>query len=40
MPDRSTSTDALSRGLRELRDAAGLRQIDAAELSGLSCDRR
>jgi len=36
MADRSTGHDALSRRLRELRAAAALRQVDAAELSGIS----
>lgn len=36
MPDRSTGGDALSRKLRELRAAAGLRQVDAAEQAGIS----
>jgi len=36
MPARSTGGDALSRTLRELRDAAGLRQVDAAQRAGVS----
>jgi len=36
MPDASIGSDALSRTLRELRDAAGLRQIDAATQAGIS----
>ena len=36
MPSRSTGGDALSRKLRELREAAGLRQIDAAKQAGIS----
>jgi transcriptional regulator with XRE-family HTH domain len=36
MPDGSTGSDALSRTLRELRDAAGLRQVDAATQAGIS----
>ena len=36
MTDRSAGSDPLSRTLRELRDAAGLRQIDAAQQTGIS----
>lgn len=36
MPARSTGGDALSRTLQQLRDNAGLRQIDAAERTGFS----
>ena len=36
MPDRSTSGDTLSRKLRELRQAAGFRQVDAARQGGIS----
>jgi transcriptional regulator with XRE-family HTH domain len=36
MPARSTGGDALSRTLRELREAAGFRQVDAAERAGVS----
>lgn len=36
MPNRSTGGDALSRKLRELREAAGLRQVDAAKQAGIS----
>ncbi|HET9257944.1 MAG TPA: helix-turn-helix transcriptional regulator [Pseudonocardiaceae bacterium] len=36
MPGRSTGSDALSRRLRELRGAAGLRQVDAASRAGIS----
>ncbi|WP_037081222.1 helix-turn-helix domain-containing protein [Pseudonocardia spinosispora] len=36
MPDRSGGRDELSRRLRELRDAAGLRQVDATGESGIS----
>lgn len=36
MPNRSTGGDALSRELRELREAAGLRQVDAAKQAGIS----
>ncbi len=36
MPNRSTGGDVLSRKLRELREAAGLRQVDAAKQGGIS----
>lgn len=36
MPDRSSGRDLLSRKLRDLRTAAELRQVDAAELAGTS----
>jgi transcriptional regulator with XRE-family HTH domain len=36
MPDRSTGGNTLSRKLRELREAAGLRQVDAAKQAGIS----
>ena len=36
MPARSTGGDVLSRTLQQLRDAAGLRQVDAAERTGFS----
>lgn len=36
MPDRSASGDTLSRKMRELRKAAGFRQVDAAKQAGIS----
>lgn len=36
MPDRTSGGDTLSRKLRELRGAAGLRQVDAAKQAGIS----
>lgn len=36
MPDRSTGGYPLSRKLRELREAAGLRQVDAAKQAAIS----
>ncbi|MGH3857430.1 MAG: helix-turn-helix domain-containing protein [Pseudonocardiaceae bacterium] len=36
MPARSTGGDALSRTLQQLRDDAGLRQVDTAERTGFS----
>ncbi|MGH3845008.1 MAG: helix-turn-helix domain-containing protein [Pseudonocardiaceae bacterium] len=36
MPDRSTGGDTLSQKLRELREAARLRQVDAAKQAGIS----
>lgn len=36
MPDRSSAGDTLSRKLRELREAAGLRQVDVAKQAAIS----
>ncbi len=36
MSDRRAGGDTLSRKLRELRETAGLRQVDAAKLAGIS----